>query len=119
MYHPLRASTIESNIEKHQTGAAAEIEKVRAAPHRHVLAMVDRFAAGRVFKGTGPSAEPPLGFEQCDFGILLGQGDGRRHPGQSPTNDDNSRAASHGIVQLTSCIRGQSRRHCRTRCRCR
>ena len=24
MYHPLRASTIESNIEKHQTGAVAE-----------------------------------------------------------------------------------------------
>ena len=78
--------------------ALAEMGEVGATAHAGMLAGIDELPGGGVGEGTGPTAETIARFQQRDLKAARSQGLGRRQPGQSAADNDDS--ASHSAFPI-------------------
>jgi hypothetical protein len=69
----------------------AKIQKVGAATHRHMLAVVDWFARFSIDVRAGPAPQAAAGFDQRDAALPRSQGGSRRQSGQTASHDDHVR----------------------------
>ena len=69
------------------SGQSAEIEKIGAAAHGYVLAMVDRFAGCSIDVGSCTPAKLPAGLEQIDTAAVSCQCGRGSHPGKTAPDD--------------------------------
>jgi hypothetical protein len=79
-------------------GAPAEIEKIRAAAHGDVLAVIDHCAVGRIEKRAGAAAELAAGFKEFDLAAAFDEGDSGGEAGQPAADDGDLRG---GRVQCS------------------
>src|SRR6185436_13905137 len=87
---PFRAEEVQRAVpleEFQDAGAAAEVQKARAATHRHVLTMVDGLAGFLFDVGSRSSPQSPSGFKQLHARAALAK---RRSSGETrqPATDD-------------------------------
>ena len=92
---PIRTDKGERAVTAEGVGQAsqpAEIEKIRAAAHRHVLAGIDEAARHRILKRSGPSAGAASGLQHGHLDVGGGgERGGSCEAGQPATDDDDVR----------------------------
>ena len=89
------------------SGAAAKIEKIRAAAHRRVPAVIDGSAVPRFLERAGPAAEPAALLEQFDLETVL-HGRRRRGHARQSAADDGQRLGSKCHAYRLFCPVGTS-----------
>src|SRR5262245_46575389 len=72
------------------TRPPTKVQKIRAAAHRHMLAMVNRVASRLIGERAGPSAQLSSRFKEFDVQSATHQCRGARHAGQTSTDDRDS-----------------------------
>jgi len=78
--------------------ATTEIQKIRAAAHRHMLAVIDHLSAGAIDIRARPATQLAPGFEELDAAAAFCQRDGGGQSRQASADDrDAARARGSGF----------------------